>query len=140
MASPSPRVPPVTPATRPDRSKRSRASSASRVLVTVSAGSCSTATSSMVWFAMVLGAEVAGPWRGPPVGAQPERGDAVRRAVVVHVLGDDPGVEQQVEVAEHFPHHEHGLLADGAGRPQVTGDLVRGRRTAFQHGGDALAA
>src|SRR3954454_14478486 len=108
MASPSPRVPPVTTATRHERSKRSRASSASRVLVTVSAGSCSTATSSMVWFTMVRGAEIAGPWRRPPVRAQPERGDAVRRAVVVHVLGDDPGIEQQVEVAEHLPDHKHG--------------------------------
>src|SRR5439155_14879061 len=138
IARPSPRVAPVMTATRPERSNRRPASSS---LLTVSAGSCRAATSWVSGLGVVATGEVCRWPRQRRAGAPPgARQLEARGPVVGDALGHEPGVEQEIEVAEHLPHDEQRLLAHRARRPQLPGDRIRGAGPRLEHRRDALAA
>ena len=65
---------------------------------------------------------------------------AVRAAVFGDLLADASGIEEQIEVSEHLPDDQQGLLEDGLLGPQVGGDPVRGGLAGAERGDDPLAA
>ena len=72
---------------------------------------------------------------GPAPGARPAAGQLEARARRPGELGDVPGGDEQLEVAEDLEDDEQRLLRDGRRSPQALGDLVGGPRALGQEGG-----